>query len=87
MPRSRKLILSASCLFIVMAAGFLLVNECAYGGGMAASYKDCDCLGYEWELYDQTPADGPRRTICLGVVRSVTCYRYMSGPVIDCESP
>jgi len=87
MPRSRQLILSASCLLIVMAAGFLLVNECAFGGGMAASYKDCDCFGYEWELYDQTPADGPRRTICLGVVRSVTCYRYVSGPVIDCDSP
>ena len=53
---SKKLIISA--LLIVVAAGFLLVNECAYGGAMASSYKDCDCLGYEWEQYDQTPADG-----------------------------
>ncbi len=51
MLRSKKLIISASCLLIVVAAGFLLVNECAYGGGMAASYKDCDCLGYEWGSY------------------------------------
>ncbi len=40
MPRSQKLILSASCLLIVIAAGFLLVNECAYGSGMAAWHKE-----------------------------------------------
>jgi hypothetical protein len=71
---SKKLIISA--LLIFMAAGFLFVNECAYGGAMASSYKDCDCLGYEWEQYDQTPADGPRRTICIGVVLSWTVNRY-----------
>ena len=81
---SKKLIISA--LLIVVTAGFLLVNECAYGGAMASSYKDCDCLGYEWEQYDQTPADGPKRTICIGVVRSITCYPFISGPVVDCES-
>ncbi len=86
MLRSKKLIISASCLLIVVAAGFLLVNECAYGSGMAASYKDCECLGYEWELYDQTPADGPRKTVSIGVVRSITCYLFISGPVVECKS-
>jgi len=78
---SQKLIISAACLLIVIAAGFLLVNECAYGGGRGDSYTDCDCLGYEWELID--PA---RRTVCIGIVRSITCYQFIGGPVVDCES-
>ena len=65
-------------------AGFLLVRECAYGGGMGAAYKTCECLGIEWELYDSRPADGPRKTICIGIIQSTTCYRLESGPVIEC---
>lgn len=62
----------------------LLVRECAYGGGMGARDKTCDCLGVEWRLYDQRPADGPRRSVCVGLVRSRTCYRNSDGPVIPC---
>jgi hypothetical protein len=69
---------------VLGAAAFLLVRECAYGAGMAAAYRTCDCLGIEWELYDHRPADGPRRTICLGIVRSSTCHRFDGGPVIEC---
>ncbi|HZY30210.1 MAG TPA: hypothetical protein VFF86_01075 [Candidatus Methylomirabilis sp.] len=65
-------------------AGFLLVRECAYGGGMGAMYKTCKCLGIEWELYDSRPADGPKKTICLGIVESTTCYRFDGGPVVEC---
>jgi len=65
-------------------AGFLLVRECTYGGGMGAAYKTCECLGIEWELYDSRPADGPRKTICIGIIQSTTCYRLEGGPVIEC---
>jgi hypothetical protein len=68
----------------VLLAGFLLVSECAYGGGMGAAYRTCECLGVEWQLYDRRPADGPRRTLCVGIVRSRTCYRLESGPVVPC---
>jgi len=67
-----------------VVAGFLLVRECTYGGGMGAAYKTCECLGIEWELYDSRPADGPRKTICIGIVQSRTCYRFDGGPAIDC---
>jgi len=71
-------------LAAMAVAGFLLVRECAYGGGMGASYKTCNCLGIEREMYDARPADGPRKTICLGIVQSTTCYRFDGGPVIEC---
>ena len=68
----------------VALAAFLLVSECAYGGGMGARYKTCECLGVERELYDTRPADGPHRTVCVGLVRSRTCYRMTGGPVVEC---
>jgi hypothetical protein len=68
----------------LVAAAWLLVSECAGGGGMAARYRTCRCLGVEWELYDRRPADGPHRTLCLGVVRARTCYRTTEGPVVAC---
>lgn len=71
-------------LVVLATAAFLLVHECAFGGGMGARYKTCECVGIEWELYDARPADGPRKTICLGIVRSTTCYRNDGGPVIEC---
>jgi len=67
-------------------AACLLLSECASGGGMGAAYKICDCLGVEWQLYDRRPADGPRRTICLGIIRSTTCYRLETGPPVHCET-
>jgi len=51
---------------------------------MAAAYQTCRCRGIEWELYDRTAADGPRKTLCLGVVVSRHCYQFMEGPAIPC---
>jgi hypothetical protein len=68
----------------VGAAAWLLVSECAYGGGMGASYRTCECLGVEWELSDARPADGPHKTVCIGIVRSRTCYRMTGGPIVEC---
>ncbi len=79
--------LAFAALVIAMAIllpAFLLVHECAYGGGMGARYKACNCRGVEWVLYDQTPADGPRKTMCLGIVRSTTCYTFIGRPQIEC---
>jgi hypothetical protein len=82
--RSKPLRKSLLALGLWVVAGFLLVRECAYGGGMGAAYKTCECLGIEWELYDSRPADGPRKTICIGIVQSRTCYRFDGGPAIEC---
>lgn len=68
----------------VVVAGALLIRECAYGGGMGAAYKTCECLGIEWELHDSRPADGPRKTMCVGIVRSATCYQTEGGPIVAC---
>lgn len=86
MSRRRRVVLAiiAVLLIGVALAAFLLVSECAYGGGMGARYKTCECLGVERELYDTRPADGPHRTVCLGLVRSRTCYRMTGGPVVEC---
>jgi hypothetical protein len=69
---------------ILIALVFLFTDECAYGGGMGAAYKSCDCLGIEWEIYDHTAADGPRKTVCIGIVGSTECHLYMGGPRVDC---
>ena len=66
--------------FALTALALLLVRTCAYGGGMGAAYRTCDCTGYEWELYDRTPSDGPRKTLCIGIVQSVTCFQSLGGP-------
>ena len=68
----------------VSLAAFLLVSECAYGGGMGARYTTCRCVGVERELYDARPADGPHKTVCVGIVRSRTCYRMTGGPIVEC---
>jgi len=83
--KTRETINTTLCaLILVLALGLLLLGECAYGGGMGAAYKTCQCLGYEWLFYDQTPVDGPRKTVCVGFVRSYQCYQLMSGPPIPC---
>ena len=51
---------------------------------MGAMDRTCRCVGVEWTLYDQRPADGPRKTLCVGLVRSRTCYRDTDGPVVEC---
>jgi len=83
--RSRIFRNAVLILATMAAAGFLLIRECAFGGGMGAMYKTCKCLGVEWELYDARPADGPRKTMCLGIVQSTTCYRFDGGPVVECH--
>jgi hypothetical protein len=74
-------------LLIVIAGGLaamLLVRECAFGGGMGGRDRTCRCAGLEWTLYDRRPADGPRQSLCVGVVLSTTRYRMSGGPIIDC---
>jgi hypothetical protein len=84
--RSKKFVIPLVVILILVFLGVVLINECAFGGGMAAAYKNCECLGKEWELYDQTPADGPRKTLCLGIIRSTSCFSYLEGPEVDCKS-
>ncbi len=83
-PRPRCVVATLVIVAVVLLSAFLLIHECAYGGGMGATYKTCDCRGVEWVLYDQTPADGPRKTMCLGLVRSTTCHRFREGPQMEC---
>jgi hypothetical protein len=72
-------------LVAFLAAGFVLVNRCADGGAMGARYRTCECRGIEWVQYDRTAADGPRRTLCLGVTSSTTCYRSRGGDLTSCQ--
>ena len=83
-PRLRVALGVVVVVLTVSLAAWLLVSECAYGGGMGARYKTCRCLGVEWELYDARPADGPHKTLCVGVVRSWTCYQMTDGPIVEC---
>jgi hypothetical protein len=83
--RVKKIILPLVIVLLLIALGLLFVNECFYWAGMGAAYKSCDCLGIERELYDQTAADGPRKTVCIGMVRSTQCYQSMGGPSIECK--
>lgn len=85
--RAKKIVLPFLIVLVLIALGLLLVNECFYWAGMGAAYKSCDCLGIERELYDHTAADGPRKTVCIGIVRSTQCYQSIGGPDIDCKLP
>ena len=77
--------LLALAAVVLVGAGFLLVNRCADGGAMGSRYRTCRCLGVEWLQYDRTAADGPRRTLCLGLVTSTTCHRSRGGEVAPCS--
>lgn len=81
----RRILMALLCLVILAVGYFALVNECAYHEGMGSRDRQCECRGYEIELFDHTPADGPRKTICLGLVESRTCYQYIGGPEIECD--
>ena len=72
-------------LVVVLAAGFVLVTRCADGGAMGARYLTCACRGLEWVQYDRTAADGPRRTLCLGLITSTTCYNSRGGDLSSCQ--
>ena len=82
--QAKKIVIPLLIVLLLIALGLLLVNECFYWAGMGAAYKSCDCVGIEQELYDQTAADGPRKTVCIGIVRSTQCYQYIGGPSIEC---
>jgi hypothetical protein len=91
---SRRTIVSFRAMTVLVAfavaalAGYvLLYHECADGGAMASVYRTCTCNGIERVLSDQTAADGPRRSVCLGWVTSRSCYRYREGPQIECVAP
>lgn len=83
-PKQVVTALAASLVILLIASMFY--RECGYGGGMPGWYRDCDCKGIERVDYDQTAADGKRRTICLGVVTARTCHRYQYGPAVPCHS-
>ncbi len=69
---------------LVVALGLTLIRICADGGAMAGAYRTCECLGVEWQLYDTTAADGPRRTLCFGLVSSRACYQSRGGREVSC---
>ena len=81
----RRARLTVILVALMVAAGFAFVRVCADGGAMASAYRTCDCRGLEWQIYDRTAADGPRRTLCIGYLRSHTCYQFRTGPVVDCQ--
>ena len=70
---------------LTFGLGLATIRVCADGGAMAAAYRTCECRGLEWQLYDRTAADGPRRTLCLGWVRSWTCHAFRTGPLVACS--
>lgn len=69
---------------LALGLGLATIRICADGGAMAGAYRTCECRGFEWQLYDRTAADGPRRTLCLGWVRSWTCHQFRTGPLVAC---
>lgn len=76
----RGLLLAAGLL----ALGWFFIRVCADGGAMGSAYQTCECKGFEWQAYDRTAADGPRRTVCLGILRSRTCWRSRGGQQVPC---
>jgi hypothetical protein len=79
-----RLVMVLLAAVILAGLGFLFLGVCADGGAMASAYRTCECRGVEWEMYDRTAADGPRRTLCIGLRRSTTCYRSRGGPEVPC---
>jgi hypothetical protein len=76
----------AAAGLLLLALALLFRRECAFGGGMPGWYRDCTCRGVERLDYDRTAADGPRRTVCYGVVTAHRCYRYPGGPELPCDA-
>jgi hypothetical protein len=75
--------LFAAALFALIAV-MLFTRACSTGGAMGGWYQECTCRGAEKVVRDLTPADGPRYTICVGIVESKRCYRSRGGPEIPC---
>ena len=84
--RLRRIVLPLMLILLLIALWRILINDCSYVGGMGSSSTICDCSGIEWVLYDRTASDGPRKTICIGIVRSTRCYQYIDGPTVECET-
>jgi len=82
---SKALRITLVAIMALTVLALLLIRTCASGGGMGAAYRTCECRGYEWVLYDRTPADGARKTLCIGIVQSVTCFQSMGGPHVPCD--
>lgn len=83
--RSWRLIVLALPILTVVIGGFIVFeNVCATGGGSDSGYQVCGCLGYEFELYDQTSTGGPRRTICVGVITRRVCVQYRNAELRPC---
>ena len=82
----RLALLFAVAAFLLTLLGFAFIHECDSIGGMGWSVKTCECSGYEWLLYDRTEADGPKRSLCLGIVQARQCFEYVDGPRIDCQA-
>ena len=80
-----KIIILLLTIYIPQVLGSLHINDCSFGGGMGAPVTTCDCAGYEWLLYDRTPSDGPRKTVCIGIIRATECYQYIGGPPQECN--
>jgi len=78
-------ILALSLLFAGAIAWVLFYHECVSGGAMGGWYRDCTCHGIERVDFDNTAADGPIRTVCLGWVTARSCYRNRGGPEMPCE--
>jgi hypothetical protein len=81
---TRRARLMVSLVALLVAGGFTFVRVGADGGSMASAYRTCECRSLEWQLYDRTPADGPRRTLCIGYFQSRTCYQFRTGPIVPC---
>ena len=82
---TRRVRTVAIVALLTLGLGLATIRVCADGGGMGAAYRTCECRGLEWQLYDQTAADGPRRTLCLGWVRSSACHAFRTGPLVACS--
>jgi hypothetical protein len=83
MGRWRVVLIVSAALLVL---GFATIGVCADGGAMAAMYRTCECRGWEWQLYDRTEADGPRRTLCLGFAGQRRCHQFRGGPEIACPA-
>ena len=82
---SRKFTLVLGTLLAIAMAWVLSYHECASGGAMGGRYRDCVCRGIEHVDFDNTDADGPLRTVCIGWVTARTCYRDRGGREMPCE--
>lgn len=80
----RRLATGVAAVVLLLGVGVVVVNECESGGAMAGRHQTCNCKGVEWLVSDQTAADGPRRSVCIGWVASHTCFQNRGGGQIPC---